>query len=422
MKRRVLGLCVAVLFAGMSVFGQNNARIQGLANTDITPDINRVIYVNPAFMSDYKNNLQVSFNSPMIGIVKANDVISLGAVLNNGLVLKGFYGTAYGALPDINPALPPPPAAPNAGIQYFPHILFGLDLSAVRLGFDLFWEHARYTSETKTAAGTTTITQSVNDYGVIAGADFKLGELGLSLDFGVGFPGIYYKIVVPAVPPAPTVTTDLESDKGLFLKGGAEARMTLISLDWTLGLDFMRENFRFVDKTAIAPANGLGPDVSVVTITPYIGFKKEILDKVLLVAEEKSALQYVSIESPPPSPPSLKNGTHQFVHTLSLGLEKMFQKVWIFDELGGRGGISWSITNTSTWTNNTAIVAPGPPPTTTNTTTDVGPVEVLGPAQPYVGFGATKGAFTCDVVVNPANWGGVLIGPPVARVTAGLKF
>jgi hypothetical protein len=407
MKRRVLGLLVLAI--SLCAFGQiNNARTLGLANTDITPDINRVIYVNPAFMSDYKNQLQITFNSPMIGIVKANDMISLGAILNSAPVLKGFYGTAYPLLPNIaTPA--------NAGIQYFPHILFGLDLSAVRLGFDIFWEHGRYTNEVVNAGGTTTITQSINNYGLIAGADLKLGEMGLGLNFGIGFPGIYNKIV----PPAPAVvTTDVESDKGLFIKGGAELRLTLISLDWTVGLDLMREDYRFVDKTVVAPASGLTNDISVTTLTPYIGFKKEILDKVLLVAEEKSALQYIKSVTPPAVPPaagSVENGNHQFVHTLSFGLEKMFQKVWIFDELGGRGGISWSITNTSNWNKTDAPPAPV-------ATTDAGPVELLGPAVPYVGFGANKGVFTCDVVVNPAGWGGVLIGPPVLRVTAGLKF
>lgn len=399
MTQRVLGVVLLVLFICMTAFGQNNARIQGLANTDITPDINRVIYVNPAFMSDYKDNVQVSFNAPMIGIVKAGDVLSIGALLNNGLVLKSFYGQAY-AIPLTNIATPA-----NAGIQYFPHILLGLDLSSVKLGFDIFWEHASYTNEATTAGVTTTTTESINNFGGIAGADLKLGEMGLSLDFGIGMPGIKNRTEAAGV-----VAPDWASDKGLFIKAGAEVRMTLLSLDWTLGLDWDMEDYRFVNK-AVLPVNTLTNDISINTLTPYIGFRKDILNKVMLVVEEKSALQYIKVVPPPP-PPTTTAGDHLFIHTLSVGLEKQFAKVWVFDSLGGRGGLSWSITNHSVWNSTDAPAA----------TTDIGSVEVLGPALPYVGFGASVGAFTCDVVVSPNAWGGLFNGPPVARVTAGLKF
>jgi hypothetical protein len=381
MKKYISGLCF-LLCLSVSIYAQQNARIQSMGNSDIVPDISRTIYYNPAYMNDYKNQAQVSFDSPMIGIASLGNVMSIGAILNRGLILNSsFYTAGLARLPAVT------------SMEYSPHLLLGVDLTAVKLGADIFWEHSAYSLENSTAATTTKNNQSINHFGFLLGGNFVLSSVKLAVHAGIGFPVIDAKTEA-------TVTTETKSESGFSMRAGAEANAELAKLNWTLGFDWNHLAYQF----SVAGTKQNNNSVNV--YTPYIGLRTELVDNVLLVAMEKSQLAFVSSKS---ATDSVVNDT--LVHTVSCGLEKQFAKAWIFDSLALRGGLSYAITNTSTDTTRTGSVE-----------IKKGYVTTLGPATPYLGFGVTKSLFTFDLVVDPAVWSGLFSGPDVARATMSVKF
>jgi hypothetical protein len=392
MKKQIFGLCI-FLCVSVSVFAQENARIQAMGNSDIIPDISRTIFYNPAYMNNYKDQAQITFNSPMIGIKSIGSMFSLGLVFNQGLLIdNSFYGDAVAMLPA--------PANITLPIQYNPHLLLGLDLSAVKLALDLFWERSAYSLKATTAGVTSTDDRRINNFGVLAGATLNFSGIDWAFLAGFGIPNMDSK------QDNGTTVTENKSQKGGYLRLGAEAQFGLFSLDWTLGAKYNYVSYQFINAAGVKQN-----DNSENVVTPYIGFKKDVLDKILLVILEKTELKFLESDNSSGSP---KNSIDTVAYIWSAGLEKQFSNVWIFDSLALRGGVSDSIIYGSAHSKTT--VAPN-----TNTT-DVSYPTKLGPATPYLGIGVSKKFFCLDLVVNPAAWAGVFVGPPVARCTATFIF
>jgi hypothetical protein len=395
MKKQIFGLCI-LLCASVSIFSQENARIQAMGNSDIIPDISRTIFYNPAYMNNYKDQVQVTFNSPIIGIKSVGNMFSLGLVFNQGLIIdNSFYGDAFAMLPAI------PTTGVTLPIQYNPHLLMGLDLSSVKLALDWFWERSAYSLDATTAGVSSTDDRSINNFGVLAGATLNFSGIDWAFLAGFGIPNMDSKQNTGTPP-----VTESKSQKGLYLRLGAEAQFGLFSLDWTLGAKYNLVSYQFVNAAGVKQN-----DNTENVVIPYIGFKKELLDKILLVVLEKTELKYLESDNSSGSP---KNSIDTVAYIWSAGLEKQFPNVWIFDSLALRGGISDSVVYGSTHLKTT--VAPN-----TNTS-DLSYPTKLGPAVPYLGIGVTKKFFCLDLVVNPMAWTGVFVGPPVARCTATFIF
>jgi len=389
--KRLLSISLLIFTLCRIASAQDNARIQALGGSNIVPDISRAIYINPAFMNNYKNTIQASFDSPIIGVVGLNDVISIGGVFNRGLILNSFYANAIAQTPNIG------------ATQTIPHILFGIDLKQITLGLDLFWETSNYTSETVTPAPivTTDVTQSINNPGAVLGANLKLGDANVAANFGIGFPNLLNKTEI-----TPGGTNNYRSNKGLYLRAGAEVTLPLLASNWTFGTNWSQENYQFENN-----ANVNQNEYDINYFQPYVGFTKDIVDKIFCVLQYKAGYTFSKTNYIVPA--GYYVSTYALAHTLLTGFEKQFQSVWIFDSVATRGGGSWTVTNSGskTLTN------------TGGTTTTIGNVTAMGNALPYLGLGASKGHFTLDVAINPAAWNnGLLAGPDVARVTGTFKF
>jgi hypothetical protein len=381
MKKTLTGLCI-ILCLSISIYAQQNARVQSMGNTDIVPDISRTIYYNPAYMNDYRNQAQISFDSPMIGIKSLSDVLSIGAILNRGLILNPIFYSDGLSLLDSDYV---------SSTEYSPHILFGINMSSLKLGADIYWEHSSYSQEISTSTTTTDDDRSINNFGFLLGGDFTVSSANLAIHAGMGFPVIHAKS-------GSTTTTETKSDKGLSLRIGAEVQAELLKMMWTFGADWNHLSYQF------NVAGTKQSDNSANVVTPYLGFKTELADKLLFVAKEKLQLAYYN---------STDADTIKYYisgDTISCGFEKQFANAWIFDSLALRGGLEYSITYTGT-DYSTA---------TRETKTDY--VTTYGPATPYLGFGVSKAFFTFDLVVDPAAWAGLFNGPDVARATMSVKF
>lgn len=398
MKKQMYGLCLLACLS-ISAFAQQNARVSSMGGTDIIPDISQIMTLNPVYMNSYKNQMQVTFNSPIIGIKSLGDVFSLGIVLNRGLLLdNSFYASAKALLPLVTN-----PAGSTLPIEYIPHLLLGFDFSSFQLGFDAFWEHSAYSTETiqtGTLNSKTTNDQSIDHIGAIAGCMLKLSSADLSFIAGIGRPAILGR------QDNGVNVTEIKSDKGLAFRLGADLSMTMGNFYGTLGVIYDNLNYRFINATV------LQPNITINTITPHIGFRGAIIDNILVVVSEKSIIRLAKTETPNNGPVTNDNS---MLHTLSGGLEKQFANAWVLDSLGLRGGLSWSVYTTSS--DSKATVGG------TTTTINTGYVSKLGPANPYLGLGFSKKFFTLEVLLTPQDkWSGVVMGPPVSLCTATFKF
>ncbi len=402
---------IAIGLVAMAVSAQNqNARVKGLGGSDVVTDISRIATYNPVYVNDYKNQIQATWDAPIIGTKSLGDVVTVGAVLNNGLILSSFY-TDAAPLPRIGAATAP---------QYSPHVIVGLDFAPVKIGIEGFLEWAWQTDHTEsnptgTALTATNNSSRISHPGFAIGAEFGADMLSIALVGGIGFPTIKGSNEVTAPDGAKTLSTT-QSESGLSAKAGGEFGIPVNAAKFTFGAQWSLVNYQFSATTAGTTTNTNKTTIN--TVSPYIAVQTEILDKVLLIAQEKTDIAMSKVE-PVHTQGNRYNLNTDILSTISSGLEKQFASVWIFDSVGTRGGLSWSFA-----TGFSHNVDEGTTVANSINNTDAKDPVVFGPAVPYIGLGATRGAVTADLYLNPTGWNntGLIAGPPVAKFTLSLKF
>ncbi|MCX7726638.1 MAG: hypothetical protein N2053_07290, partial [Chitinispirillaceae bacterium] len=243
---RVVGvLCFMFVLNVLAQFTPNNSRRSGLGGTFIIDDMVDVLRY-PVFMDFYKDDIQVTFNSPIMGIKGIGDMINLGVIANRGLLLdnssvNSFYQAGSATLAgNIT-------GAPQVSAQNLPHILFGLNLAAVKLGFDLFYEYAAssYKSETQPTPSTVTTAHArIHHPGLIASALFGPENIPIAVKFGIGFPLISGKFENA------TTVREAKSDRGIFIEGGGEVELPVSELKVSAGADWIMESYAFAIDNA----------------------------------------------------------------------------------------------------------------------------------------------------------------------------
>jgi hypothetical protein len=404
MKNRFFAAALLTAFIIFGSFAQENARIRALGSTNIVPDINQILTVNPAYINNYGPTIQATYNAPIIATFEIGNIFKIGAAFNQNRMLDSFYNLASqtGQLPDLSTI--------NPGIQSIPHLLLGLNFSTVKVGLDLFWETANYHGEQTVNGAVTKRNESINNFGGVVGVGLTFGDVWLAFNGGFGVPSIARKDETPAV-----VTANYNSEKGMYVRAGMEGSWPMLTCRWTVGANWSMEDIQFVND--IITPNVKSNESTVNKIAPYIGMTKNIIENVLLVVQYKATYHFYTINYSV-TPGSDVITYNYLTNTYLVGLEKEFANAWIFDSIGTRGGLSWSHYNRGSYEkdNNGA-------PAATITETTVNDNTILGQATPYLGFGVTKGLFTLDLYVNPANWNnGLTAGPAVACVTATVKF
>jgi hypothetical protein len=401
--------------AGMVFLAQaQNARIDALGGAMIVPDFSRTLY-NPAVMNDYRNNAEINFGSGAIMATKsAGSVFSLGAVMNRGLMLRYFYAAAGAQLyypPYTNTTLVTTPGASN--MQYFPHILWGIDLTTVQIGFDTYleWDRVTYDSLSEIPGAFQEVNEdlTISHPGLIAGFKINLKSASILFHMGGGLPRATGTIERSNV--APIGTAKIETESGVFGQGGFEVTVNLIKTDITFGADGRYEKFQF---SRLPPGTGAvkvrSNKTNDKTVTPYLGAKTRMANGLLIVGMGRSVIDILTS--------GIDAGTdsttdYYLYHSLIGGFEKQFQKPWKFDSLALRGGVTWGAT--TNWTTHDAT------PSILTTTTSK-PLSRLGSMSPYIGFGVSKTFFRMDLLLNPASWNSAFVGPEVSRVTVSLTY
>lgn len=395
--RALLVLSVFLVTTVSAQFYPQNARIDALGGTFIMEDMSDIMRY-PAYVNNYKDGAQVTFNGPILGVKSIGELISVGLLANRGFMLQTGTGTGSfysSALPVVNGI----PGAPNIdATQSVPHLLLGIDLDPVLLGFDLFYEYAHSSSHGEaTAAGATTTTDAskwIANPGMVASVLFGIDDISLAGKFGVAFPTISVKN------DNGTTTTENKSTKGSMLQAGAEATFPVGYLTVTGGADFIGEAYQFQLGAASA-----GTEFYNKRIAFYGGLEGD-----LFTAAKWGALYNFSIVNHAAKTSTTTTRERSLIQQLSGGIENSWSSVWVFDALVARGGMVLNVVT----------------PVSTVTSDPLDSREqsqtTFAPVQPRVGIGAKKGSFQFDLTVDPSNWAGLMNGPDVAKVTATLML
>lgn len=227
----ILLLCTTFAFA-------QNARRNSLGGTYIIDDMVDVL-INPADMNYYTDAIQASFtNGPIVGVKALGDVLSAGMTYSNLALSSDVYSyfltTVLNSVTLVN-------IDPAADVDPIPHVLFGIDLDAVNLGFDIYFERAFYSymQETVTAAGPTTTTINADgrftNMGLLAGFNLDPDIFGLSVTLGLSMPRINGEYTTETT----GVGTDketAETETGIDVDGAVEITIPIGDVDLTAGL------------------------------------------------------------------------------------------------------------------------------------------------------------------------------------------
>ncbi len=417
MTRKVKAVLLSVFALAMSSsaqFTQSNARIGSMADIFIIDDISNV-YRYASRMNQYKNNIQVTFPTPMLGIKSLGENFTAGAYVRNGLMLDqsnaatNFYALGRGAVNAIAPL-----SDITSDPTYIPHILFGMSAGGMNIGIDLFyeWARTRYSDEYKTgaAAAPSTITtkQSAIIYnpGFIGSLQLGVENVPISLKAGVGFPRISGKSkITNETSGAATTTTEnkLKSESGLYLEFGGEAGIPFLGATLTPGVDFITESYAFKANSDDAANKYRNNRVAV-----YAGITKKAFTNGLW-----SALYQIKMNAAKNDLTASDSANDLSVDTLrqvlAIGAENAWDSVWIFSKVYVRGGIGLSATT--------------PFRGAESDTADLSEKgQTIFRPYPTIGIGITKGIFDLDLMVDLSSWAGLVSGPRVAEVTGTLRF
>ncbi len=393
-KLGLLALLSVAALASAQFSRPTNARISSMGGAFIVDDITDV-FRYPVTMLDYRGQLQATFNAPIIGVRNSESMFTLGATANRGNVLRNYYGDAIGV---TDPAF--------GNMVNLPHVLLGFDLGSIQLGADAFVEYSRLSSKTEDEAldMETSVSGMVVIPGVIASARFGSESLPIMVKAGIAFPNTSGEGKVTMA--GSTTTSELSTKKGLYLETGAEAKTSMLGLDWTLGLGYTFESYQFEeDDVSTNPVYNSN-------LSGYLGFELGVLEDGI------AAVQYQFNQTHPYDYQDVDGNSYArndtVSHVFNMGLEKGWENVWVLNSFQLRGGMNYGI-----------IV----PYVRDHSESDLGNSDTREkyPAFdtelfPTVGFGLSKGFLQLDMTINMGTWGGFFTGPDVGAVTATMKF
>jgi len=399
MRRSVIAVGMIVLMVvvySRAQFYPQNARMNALGGTFILEDISDIMRY-PVEMASYRNAMQATWNSAVLGVKSVGDVLSLGVVVNRGMMMDNYYPNSFyqtgAAMVSVLTAQDPLIGTMDP-VRAMPHVLIGADLSVVSIGIDLFWEHTGIHFNNKTTAATTKLDAGMRNFGTIASARLNVAEIPIKAKVGVSFPGISGEFSNG------TIEAKVGSDKGMFLDFGAETDIPLNDFTVTAGTDLIFENYAFTINDS-ANGNVFGNSKKAF----YGGIKGDVF------TDAKWGAQYTfAILDSSGTVPADTSIRHNFIHVLSCGLENSWSSVWKFDKLIFRGGLLMNITTASR--------------SSKDGVNDVKSSSSVayGPVVPSIGAGVSKNFFQLDITLNPTAWAGVVSGPQVGQVTATVTF
>jgi hypothetical protein len=443
MSKKLLVAACIVLVAALGSQAQN-ARIGAMANIGNVKDISLML-TNPAYMNDYLDVIQGTLDGtsgnilgPFIGTKGITDMFSAGLTYQNASVLNGLAFASMTAFLGTTPGIT---LAPATDINPIPHFLVGINLDALQLGFDLYWERAFYSSKTVNQPGpapalktTTTIKGSFSNIGLVAGASVGKDQIPVSAYIGGSYPSVSGRNVAE-VSDGSLTSTIQSSNLAYSLKLGVDATPQLGDMEWKSGVSYDMVYYgrnKTVSKTVTAP-----PPTTTETTTEtgnhdyyhywrlFSGLVKNIESENLILAGLISANMTMDRSRPDVMTlagydPGTTTNNLLWLSTHA-GTEKVWKELKYLDAIQARAGLDYFVNIPVSHEN-------GDTAEYTHTARVQNWANHSG-FSAYVGMGVTKKRFQFDVQINPiailntfklANGTGA--GNDLAKATVTLDF
>jgi len=424
---------VVVSAASAQINSPMDARQVGMAGGGTMADFYDV-YKWPALMFEYPNRISATWGGGVLGIYSVSDLFAVGVAANQGLMANMGIAIIRPAAGDDDDAdtmaLVPSFAAsaintldglpnivangytldhPDLWHTNIPHILLGLNFGAVKLGADIFFEYARYSNFEKYNLFDVTQTDTYNGLMLNPGArlsvDIDIGSLGIMAKAGLSLPS--FKLTEEhSVTGEQTVTYTTKSDKGIYVELGTELSLSLSDLDLTAGTEYAFTEHSIKDATTSYYNSYLslyaGGEFSFLTAAKASAMYRfqrlagtitttNIVDNIAFIADEMVSIHY---------------------HTISAGMENVWEKAYFFDNVAIRAGAIYGIANVVG--DYSEIISLH--------TKDWKLFTQYTTVTPTMGVGVTKSFLTIDLYCNIGSWEGVFTGPAVGAATATIKF
>jgi|GEM_PF-4625906 len=345
MKRwfAVAAMCVAGSAA--MVFAQN-ARLEGMGSTTIAVDDITDVIGFPAYLLDYPDAIQATYNGavgPIIGIKQLNKTMSGGVLYDQNRVLDD---DAYTFLVDnlVDALANTEPDLDQDDVDPIPHLLFGLDMGAAKLGVDVFCERAWYTRSVRDKSGATETTTKIKGRFLNPGllASLHLEALRIAAGASVPIAKMYYEQETSAG----TVKETAQSKGAVAADVAAELDLDLFDLDWTVGVsgDFTTYSGKYELKPVTGSSTTTTYQRYLLFMPAIYGGLSNMLDEygVLLAATGRVAYK---IDRMKPDNVSYTNRIERddFVYFyLNTGLEKTWDDLNRLDAIYTRAGITYN--------------------------------------------------------------------------------
>ncbi|MBD3319494.1 MAG: hypothetical protein GF350_00185 [Chitinivibrionales bacterium] len=340
------GVAAILLLCASFAFAQN-ARRDALGGTSVIDDMVDIL-ANPADMNNYVDAVQVTYDGsvgPAIGIKGVGDLLRVGLWYDNQTVVNSSI------LADFT-------ATSNLTLDPIPHILLGMDLDAIQLGLDLYWERAIEKSkeeDTYDVTGTGTFgTRTTIAKEILSNPGFLLGinlpdVLDMSIWLGASLPS--FKVFNSVEASGDTSYTDESTVKSKFpvvdITVGAEATLPISDYDLTAGIN---ADIAAFGKTETEQTGT--PDTSYETgskrffadLSLYTGVVKEIVEHNALAGIMAQGGLQIDRDAPDEI---TYNDRKTVDNTLSLdimgGVEKEWDALKRLDAIQARCGLSYSV-------------------------------------------------------------------------------
>jgi hypothetical protein len=413
-----------------------NARKDAISGTYMK-DISG-IYKYPALINSYADHVQATWygtGGGVFGTKSVNDIVSIGILANQGLMAPRFAEAAAGLLNGALSAGDPgdPEFDPeDPGLAAFaaydgafdnrfniPHLLVGFDLGRFKLGAEAYFEYAGLNGRHSNDFYYGDFGYDSSGAAYIMHPGFKLGAhvvgLGpasLLAKFGMGFPSAGITI------DSDSVYSPLSTD-ALYMEMGAEATVPFAGIDWVAGADYARSSHSFktgsdADSAAETETNSL--------LNMYVGGEFNFMEKAIAAFGYSFARNMRTVDKPDHGEANDINVKGSLApdmpaphrHTISAGIENIWDKAWFFDSFQLRGGVAYVIESRF------EKIVDGDDVKTESTPATHG-------VAPSIGLSVSKDFFTLDLSLNVRDWvgdgrNGIFAGPPVGVVTGTVKF
>lgn len=384
-----------------------------MGGCNIYEDITNIMFL-PVYVNDHADKIQGTAYSnlafgPVFGTKSIGEAFTIGFMAlpagSGSSVLRGNFYSVAKSWVDEDDLL-------GNSFPTIPHALFGANFGAMSFGLDFFIERTKYSNTELDSATEDSEDIKIANVGGIASAKINIGKFYLAPLFG--FSKLNAKMNSLELDGNNKTEEERGTEDGLFMKLGGEFGMELPNFYIVSGIMYTTEGMKFNSKVTTS-----GTTTETVELFKrydnyldiYLGIIAEPLSNLLFVAQYDLTFYSDKKIWNDTCDEDSYNRRHVY-HHFGIGVERPV-KIWIFDALTPRAGLSCYIEDLTSKTWN---------PTDDKDEEKTKDVASVTGVNVNVGFGISKGIMDLDVDLTLGAWDGAVTGPSSASATLTIDF